>query len=174
MLSNEFFKLYLSPCSQACVKNSISIISHCAETDPIAQRLLFILSSFSDVAESHKGYVPTRRLPVGLDDPIVKYFNSSAWQPTAGGLRRASNASMTFGNNTNPKPMSVLTQRTNLTTKTINPTPVSGDSPEGLQRHGSLEGSDGFAEGEIDFDAFWRLGGQPNFVPGGPKKGETA
>ncbi len=167
MLSNEFFKLYASPCSQACVKYSISIMAYCAETDPIAQRLLFILSSFRDVVERHKGYVPTRRIPSVTDDPILKFFNSLACESTASGPRRASYPSITFGNNKNPTPMSLLTQ-------TTNPTPVSGGSPEVLQRHGSLEGSDGLGEGEIDFDAFWRLGAQPNFVPGGPKKGEIA
>ena len=49
LLSNDFSQLYVNPGVELCIRQSITIMTYCAETDPQASRLLFIMSSFREV-----------------------------------------------------------------------------------------------------------------------------
>ncbi|KAF2432135.1 hypothetical protein EJ08DRAFT_659475 [Tothia fuscella] len=49
MLSNEFALLYRNDAGDQGIQSSITIMSYCAETDPQASRLLYILGTFRDV-----------------------------------------------------------------------------------------------------------------------------
>jgi hypothetical protein len=49
MLSNEYAMLYRNELAEQCTRNSINIMGYCAETDPQASRLLYILSTFREV-----------------------------------------------------------------------------------------------------------------------------
>ena len=48
ILSNEFAQLHASSAADACIRDAIIIMAYCAETDPQASRLLYILSTFRD------------------------------------------------------------------------------------------------------------------------------
>ncbi|KAJ2896619.1 hypothetical protein MKZ38_005409 [Zalerion maritima] len=49
VLSNEFALLYHNASYGICVANAVSIMRHCSESDPQAERLLYILTTFRDV-----------------------------------------------------------------------------------------------------------------------------
>jgi hypothetical protein len=49
MLSNEYAMLYRNDLAEQCIRNSINIMAYCAEIDPQASRLLYILSTFREV-----------------------------------------------------------------------------------------------------------------------------
>lgn len=49
LLSNEFASLYLNTSADQCIRNAITIMAYCAETDPLASRLLYIFSAYRDV-----------------------------------------------------------------------------------------------------------------------------
>ena len=49
VLSNEFSTLFENPSAASCITNAINTMHYCAQHDPQANRLLFILTSFRDV-----------------------------------------------------------------------------------------------------------------------------
>ena len=49
VLSNEFAGLYPNSSADQCIENAITIAAYCAETDPQASRLLYILTTFRNV-----------------------------------------------------------------------------------------------------------------------------
>lgn len=54
VLANEFAGLYLVDSPDSCITNSIAIMSYCAESDPQASRLVYILTSFRDVVAQQR------------------------------------------------------------------------------------------------------------------------
>ncbi|KAF2657079.1 hypothetical protein K491DRAFT_349338 [Lophiostoma macrostomum CBS 122681] len=50
ILANEFAGLYRVDASEACISNAVTIMSYCGESDQQASRLVYILTSFRDVA----------------------------------------------------------------------------------------------------------------------------
>ncbi|KAL5372530.1 hypothetical protein DPSP01_013424 [Paraphaeosphaeria sporulosa] len=54
VLANEFAGLYRVESPDACIANSITIMSYCAESDQQASRLVYILSSFRDVVAQQR------------------------------------------------------------------------------------------------------------------------
>jgi hypothetical protein len=170
LLSNEFFKLYAIPKAHSWIESSISIMSYCAETDPIARRLHFILNSFRDVVDYQKGYVPKRQITIKSEDPILGFLSTSTSTEDVSSdhTRRSSFASVVPGGIGplpagcgNTIPISLQSQVS-----------ISGSdlSPERIPRHGSLDGSDSLGDGEIDFDAFWNSGPIAKPIPAGIHK----
>jgi hypothetical protein len=49
ILSNEYAMLYRNDLAEQCIRNSMNMMAYCAETDPQASRLLYILSTFRAV-----------------------------------------------------------------------------------------------------------------------------
>ncbi|KAF2845843.1 hypothetical protein T440DRAFT_472321 [Plenodomus tracheiphilus IPT5] len=54
ILANEFAGLYKVDASDACMLNAVTIMNYCAESDPQASRLVYILSSFRDVVAQQR------------------------------------------------------------------------------------------------------------------------
>ncbi|KAI8936720.1 hypothetical protein NX059_007108 [Plenodomus lindquistii] len=54
ILANEFAGLYKVDASDTCMLNAINIMNYCAESDPQASRLVYILSSFRDVVTQQR------------------------------------------------------------------------------------------------------------------------
>jgi hypothetical protein len=54
LLSNDFSQLYTDMGTTQCICISIAIMEYCAETDPQASRLLFIMSTFRDVVNQQQ------------------------------------------------------------------------------------------------------------------------
>jgi Fungal specific transcription factor domain len=89
LLSNEFAVLYVNNAADQCVRNAITVMAYCAETDPQASRLLYILSTFRDVVVQQR----ERRVrqqqqanqlpPVHLKPHINPYGPPSSFSPTA-------------------------------------------------------------------------------------------
>ena len=79
VLSNEFANLCASSGANTAIANSIAIMSHCAESDPQAQRLLYILTTFRDVVVSRRDRHPARLASHGLDamSPLVNPSSAS-------------------------------------------------------------------------------------------------
>jgi len=55
VLANEFAGLYRVEAPDTCITNAITIMSYCAESDPQASRLVYIMSSFRDVVTQLRG-----------------------------------------------------------------------------------------------------------------------
>jgi hypothetical protein len=132
----------------------------CAETDPLARRLTFILSSFRDVVSHQQESTRTRRIAMTLEDPISGLVGGSSNEATPEQYNTVSSANVNripsisglshAGVTGGPAAASVP-----LSAQPSNPASVPSSmthSPEGGVRHSSIDG-----EGEIDFDAFWNL-----------------
>jgi hypothetical protein len=152
VLSNEFFKLYAIPMAHNWIQSSISIIGYCAETDRIAHRLHFILSSFRDVVIRQTGLAAKRQITSRSEDPILNFLSTSIEEMSPDHTRRSSFASVhpgvagpLTGGSTNSMPISLQSQVSN---------PASGVSPDRIPRHDSIDGNDSLGDGEIEFDAF--------------------
>jgi hypothetical protein len=144
--------------AQKWIHNSISIMNYCAKTDPVADRLLFILSAFRDVVDRQKGYVAKRQITNVSEDPILSFLSTGTEEMSPDFTRRGSSTSMLAGSsgtlkreNTDTAPIAFLSQNTVVTS-------ASNYSPERPPRHGSLDGNDSLGDGEIDFEAFWKPG----------------
>jgi hypothetical protein len=172
VLSNEFFKLYAISMAQKLIQSSIAIMSYCAKTDPVAKRLLFILSSFRDVVDRQKGFVAKRQITNISEDPILNFLSTGTEEISSDHTRRSSMASVLAGSTgtikretADPIPIPMVLQVPSTTSASTYP-------PE-CPRRSSLDGNDSLGDGEIDFEAFWKPGAQPNPVSGGVQKWET-
>lgn len=54
ILANEFAGLYRVDASDTCILNAVNIMNYCAESDPQASRLVYILSTFRDVVAQQR------------------------------------------------------------------------------------------------------------------------
>ncbi|KAI9680906.1 MAG: hypothetical protein M1829_000986 [Trizodia sp. TS-e1964] len=73
VLSNEFGQVYVNPPAKARINSAIHIMAYCAETDPQALRLMYILTTFRDVVASQNDRPRTRLLPTA-EDPMANLF----------------------------------------------------------------------------------------------------
>lgn len=93
VLSNEFSSIYYNPSYEEYVQNAINIMAYCSGTDPQAERLLYILTTFRDVVANRDERLvgqPTRSLPSmamlrGSNDPIANFFAPEQQQHVSGG-----------------------------------------------------------------------------------------
>ena len=97
VLSNEFSALYHNPTATTSINNAINIIHYCAQQDPQANRLLFILTSFRDVVVRQQAattqqatvgpqaqafiQAPAMSLPHEHGDPIVSTLDGASISP---------------------------------------------------------------------------------------------
>jgi hypothetical protein len=80
MLSNEFFGLFNVENYETCIEHAITIMKYCAETDPQANRLLYILTEFRAVV-AEKGQ--STRHDSGNTAPKISSTPSSTFDPMA-------------------------------------------------------------------------------------------
>lgn len=80
MLSNEFFGLFNVENYETCMEHTVTIMKYCAETDPQAERLLYILTEFRAVV-AEKGQFP-RRASASIG-PKISSTPTSAFDSTA-------------------------------------------------------------------------------------------
>jgi len=142
--------------AQKWIESSISIIGYCAETDPIASRLHFILSSFREVVVQQKGFVANRQITSRPEDPILSFLSTNTEEISSDNTRRNSYTSVNPGGQGPLTGGSSNTMSTPVQSQVSNPAP--GLSPECIPRHGSLDGNDSLGDGEIEFDVFWHSG----------------
>lgn len=180
VLSNEFSKLYDTPAAQSCIQSALNITAYCGETDPLARRLLFILTSFRDVVNRQQDSSRLRYISeMNAEDPISSLFTNNIMSPMTtftsqrtcgsgnipngrGIAARKFSSSAGLTNSADPT-ISALPPSISLTDKsptdplipTLATEPLGGANSE----HGpcSVDGSDGFGDVEIDFDAFWNM-----------------
>jgi hypothetical protein len=97
MLSNEFFGLFNVESYETCIEHTITIMNYCAETDPQAKRLLYILTEFRAVV-AEKG-LSTSGNPVNTG-PRILSTPSSSFDPMAhltGVYDNTSRSNSTYG-----------------------------------------------------------------------------
>ena len=88
ILSNEFALLYTNNTADMCIRNSITIMAYCAETDPQASRLLYILSTFRDTVVQQRERRIRRQQqanqlpPVQMKSHINSYIQAASLNPT--------------------------------------------------------------------------------------------
>lgn len=94
ILSNEFASLYNNPDANVAVASCLAIIQYCAENDPQAQRVLYILETFKEVVRSRASTAvpvvsfPNRRIPIitpassnPQHDPMAHFFRHTKYSP---------------------------------------------------------------------------------------------
>ncbi|TEA21141.1 putative transcriptional regulatory protein [Colletotrichum sidae] len=170
VLSNEFAAIYPNPSYVTLISNTISLMNYCARTDPQANRLLFILTSFRNVVYELRSKKPEQPAmpaaqtmsPTAVHDPIGNLFKSTA-------ISRK-NSFATNGPTTAkamaPPPLSMKSEHSFSTAAG----PSAGVSPAGStpsmsQSGGELSarmgGDSDMGDGELDFDQMWAFGAAP-------------
>ncbi|KAK2064494.1 fungal-specific transcription factor domain-containing protein [Colletotrichum caudatum] len=184
ILSNEFAAVYPNPSYETSISNTIAIMRYCAASDPQANRLLFILTSFRNViyelrqkkTEQPAMPAPPTLSPTSTQDPIGTIFRSSRVS------RKSSFATITPGpaaaavKAMAPPPPSTKTEHT-FSTPTGHP---GGQSPAGStpgmsqgEQSVRMSGDSDTADGELEFDQLWGWSAVPNMA-GGPLAGGSA
>jgi hypothetical protein len=115
-------------------------MSYCAETDPLAHRLVFILAAFRDVIDQQKGYSAFQRIANMSDDPILDFFNGSPVETAAS------------DNSTSPNKI-VMGSMQHAAAKLPRPSANTLSPQDSVHRHSSGQCIE--SEGEIEFEAFW-------------------
>jgi hypothetical protein len=140
--------LYRNPGSVRCINNAITIMTYCAETDPQAQRLIFILTAFRDVVAHQVGQPHPPRFMIHSEDPMASFFG----QPQGPATIPAIKTDGSIG-----EPASGLTGQVTSPVRTRK----SSIDDTAMGMHGPLTGGslggadDSSGEEAIDFDAFW-------------------
>ncbi|GKT53436.1 fungal specific transcription factor domain-containing protein [Colletotrichum tofieldiae] len=185
ILSNEFAAIYPNPSYGTSISNTIAIMRYCATSDPQANRLLFILTSFRNVIyelrqkkpEQPAMPAPPTLSPTATQDPIGTIFRSS------GISRKNSFATVTSGplaasvKAMAPPPLSTKTDHSFST-----PTgPSAGVSPAGStpgmsqgDQSARMGGDSDTADGELEFDQLWGWSAVPNAAGGSLATGSAA
>ncbi|OLN94008.1 Filamentous growth regulator 27-like protein 1, partial [Colletotrichum chlorophyti] len=164
ILSNEFAAIYPNPTYGTSISNTIAIMRYCAATDPQANRLLFILTSFRNViyekeAEQPAMPAPQTTSPTSTHDPMSTIFkhpvmsrkNSFAANPSGPPAAGATK-------NMAPPPLSMRTDHSFSTPAG----PSAGVSPAGStpgmsqgDQSTRMGGDSDTADGELEFDQLW-------------------
>ncbi|KAK2004839.1 fungal-specific transcription factor domain-containing protein [Colletotrichum falcatum] len=185
ILSNEFAAVYPNPSYQTSISNTIAIMRYCAASDPQANRLLFILTSFRNVVyevrqkktEQPAMPAPPTLSPTSTQDPIGTIFQSSRVS------RKNSFATITSGPSAvavkamAPPPPSTKTDHSFST-----PTgPPAGHSPAGStpgmsqgEQSVRMSGDSDTADGELEFDQLWGWSAVPNMAGAPLARGSAA
>ena len=71
ILSNEFALLYSISTADVCIRNAIAAMAYCAETDPQANRLLYILTTFRDVIVQQRERRAQKMQQANLLPPVL-------------------------------------------------------------------------------------------------------
>ncbi|EFQ28571.1 fungal specific transcription factor domain-containing protein [Colletotrichum graminicola] len=177
ILSNEFAAVYPNPGYETSISNTIAIMSYCAASDPQANRLLFILTSFRNViyelrqkkTEQPAMSAPPTLSPTSFQDPIGIIFQSSRVS------RKNSFATITSGPSAvavkamAPPPPSMKTEH-GFSTPTG---PPAGHSPAGStpgmsqsEQSVRMSGDSDTADGELEFDQLWGWSAVSNMAGG--------
>jgi len=87
ILSNEFALLYSNSTADICIRNAIAAMAYCAETDPQASRLLYILTTFRDVIiqqreRRNQKMQQANQLPPVLSSHINPYIQGTNFTST--------------------------------------------------------------------------------------------
>jgi hypothetical protein len=119
MLANEYAMLYRNDLAEQCIRQSINIMGYCAETDPQASRLLYILSTFREVvleqtakraAQQHRSVqLPPFNLKPNINNyatgqPISPHPAALSSLPQPNSILPPVNAQSTFLSNVPPQP----------------------------------------------------------------------
>lgn len=178
ILSNEFAAIYPNPSYAASISNTIAIMRYCAESDPQANRLLFILTSFRNVIyelrqkkpEQPAMPAPQTLSPTALHEPISTIFKPTTLS------RKNSFATGTSGppvgavKTMAPPPLSMKTDYCYSTPAG----PSAGVSPAGStpgmsqgDQSTRMGGDSDTGDGELEFDQIWGWSAVPG-AAGGP------
>lgn len=174
ILGNEFAKLHVNHGYQEQISSVIKIIRYCAETDPQALRLTYIVDTFCDVvARRH------RSQSFDVDGPRAPPYSASAGETISSGSSRnakvdshplnappLSDGPPTGGaRSTIESPLGYPSHNPALQEASFRMPTVSGASP--VSSGGSLRGSDSLAgrrasdvntpigEDEVNLDVLW-------------------
>ena len=164
ILSNEFASLHKYPTYSSHISQAISIMRYCAETDPQATRLIYILSTFQDVVSKVSPQSSEDRLEATtrtgataasiLDSTGVFFLD----QPSSRSSTLQSHKTQTSRENslTSADP----TTRRSYTSATVSPTtttaiPQSFPSVPSSVVH-SQDRDEQVVEAEFEFDALWQ------------------
>ncbi|KAI9812164.1 MAG: hypothetical protein M1827_004830 [Pycnora praestabilis] len=143
VLSNEFSRLYANDSANQCINDVISVFAYCAESDPQAARLLFIMTAFRGAISSHVERSKAR-LNSHRNDPISKIRAPSNEAPQPYDAGATSFPSI----ETPSAPPDLPTPRngsfSGLLDVNVLHNPVTGLSEESSA-----------VDEQIDFDAFW-------------------
>ncbi|KAK2013186.1 fungal-specific transcription factor [Colletotrichum eremochloae] len=185
VLSNEFAAMYPNPSYETSISNTIAIMRYCAASDPQANRLLFILTSFRNViyelrqkkTEQPAMPAPPTLSPTSTQDPISTIFRSSRVSRKNSFATNTSGQSAASVKAMAPPPPSAKTDHSFST-----PTgPHAGQSPAvstpGMsqgEQSVRMSGDSDTADGELEFDQLWGWSGVPNTAGGSLAGGSAA
>ncbi|KAI9794548.1 MAG: hypothetical protein M1816_004435 [Peltula sp. TS41687] len=83
VLSNEFSGVCPSLNPRSCIDSAITVMTYCAESDPQAQRVLYIMTTFRDVVSSRRAPYGPRQLP-SVDNLVNSVMPYSAIEDSPG------------------------------------------------------------------------------------------
>ncbi|KAK1963511.1 hypothetical protein LY78DRAFT_683234 [Colletotrichum sublineola] len=185
VLSNEFAAMYPNPSYETSISNTIAIMRYCAASDPQANRLLFILTSFRNViyelrqkkTEQPAMPAPPTLSPTSTQDPISTIFRSSRVSRKNSFATNTSGQSAASVKAMAPPPPSAKTDHSFST-----PTgPHAGQSPAvstpGMsqgEQSVRMSGDSDTADGELEFDQLWGWSAVPNTTGGSLAGGSAA
>jgi hypothetical protein len=133
LMSNEFALLYLNVAADQCIRNAITVMAYCAETDPQASRLLYILSTFRDVIVQQRDRRTRQQQSANQLPPFNMKANANAYgsqtptQPTPSSVQAGSQAGITLPSVTTASsygplaPISSRNESYNTTGSSLNP-----------------------------------------------------
>ncbi|KAK1983766.1 fungal-specific transcription factor domain-containing protein [Colletotrichum cereale] len=185
ILSNEFAAVYPNPSYGTSISNTIAIMRYCAASDPQANRLLFILTSFRNViyelrqkkTEQPAMPAPPTLSPTSTQDPIGTIFQSSRISRKNSFATNTSGSSAAIIKAMAPPPPSTKADH-GFSTPTG---PTAGHSPAGSTPGMSqgdqsvrMGGDSDTADGELEFDQLWGWSAVPNMAGGSLAGGSAA
>ncbi|KAL0931765.1 fungal specific transcription factor domain-containing protein [Colletotrichum truncatum] len=179
VLSNEFAAIYPNPSYVTSISNTISIMNYCATSDPQANRLLFILTSFRNVIfelrskkpEQPAMPAPQTMSPTALHDPIGSLFNRAGMsRKNSFATNATSGPSSTTVKAMAPPPLSMKTEH-NFSSAAGPSAGVSpaGSTPGMSHSGGELSarmGDSDMGDDELPFDSMWAFGAGPGPASG--------
>jgi hypothetical protein len=127
LMSNEFALLYLNVAADQCIRNAITIMAYCAESDPQASRLLYILSTFRDVIVQQRDQRARQQQsanqlpPFNLKANVNPYGSQFQHQATPGSARFGDQAGITLPSVTNVASVGSLNGNGHITSSPLNP-----------------------------------------------------
>ncbi|WQF75939.1 hypothetical protein CDEST_00953 [Colletotrichum destructivum] len=185
ILSNEFAAIYPNPSYGTSISNTIAIMRYCAASDPQANRLLFILTSFRNVIyelrqkkpEQPAMPAPPTLSPTSIQDPIGTIFRPSGVLRKDSLVANTSGPSLAAVKTMAPPPLSMKSEPTFST-----PTgPSAGVSPAGStpgmsqgDQSTRMGGDSDTADGELEFDQLWGWSTVPSITSGTLAAGTAA
>lgn len=158
VLSNEFGAVYENPSYQDSMDSAIRIVTYCAEADPQAHRLLYILHSFqSAVADVRANHMDSPAMPAVATanrehkDPIASLFGTSRK-----GSFSAISPFISHGKTTTTQLASISTKAEHLSSGPLGAGGGARTSLTGVSPVSSAGARDpDTADGELDFDNLW-------------------